>query len=111
LLRQLIVASDRAGQEFIMWYLDSAFDAYKKVQSSLQTRLNEMQSAALSPLLAVRGFLQSTAAEKRSDNSEEIRALRQRIAELEGGEKRHDSKPAGRQHKPAGKHSRARVKA
>jgi len=33
LLRQLIVASDRVGQEFIMWYLKSAFDAYQKVQS------------------------------------------------------------------------------
>ena len=35
LLRQLIVASDRVGQEFIMWYLKSAFDAYKKVQNTL----------------------------------------------------------------------------
>src|SRR6201996_8237973 len=26
LLRQLIVASDRVGQEFIMWYLKSAFE-------------------------------------------------------------------------------------
>src|ERR1035437_5154605 len=31
LLRQLIVASDRAGQELIMWYLNSAFDTYRKV--------------------------------------------------------------------------------
>ena len=31
-LRQLIMASDRAGQEFLMWYLKSAFDAYGKVQ-------------------------------------------------------------------------------
>src|SRR5579862_6030382 len=30
LLRQLIMATDRAGQEFIMWYLKSAFDAYQK---------------------------------------------------------------------------------
>src|SRR3954452_14853667 len=28
LLRQLIMASDRAGQEFISWYLKSAFDTY-----------------------------------------------------------------------------------
>src|SRR6202044_1525215 len=46
LLGQLIVASDRVGQEFIMWYLKSAFDAYQNVQSSLQTRLSELQSAA-----------------------------------------------------------------
>ena len=30
--------SDRVGQEFIMWYLKSAFDAYSKVQSPLQTQ-------------------------------------------------------------------------
>jgi len=28
LLRQLIVASDQARQEFMMWYLRSAFDTY-----------------------------------------------------------------------------------
>ena len=31
LLRQLIVASDQARQEFIMWYLKSAFDTYQAV--------------------------------------------------------------------------------
>lgn len=85
LLRQLVVASDRVGKEFIMWYLNSAFDAYKKVQGSLQTRLTEMQSAALSPLQTVKSFLQSTGAEKDSD-SEELRALRERIVELEAKE-------------------------
>ncbi len=87
LLRQLIVASDRVGQEFIMWYLNSAFDAYKKAQSSLQSRLTEMQSAALSPLQTVKSFLQSTRAEKSGDGeSEEMRELRERIAELEAKE-------------------------
>ena len=32
LLRQLIVASDHVGREFVMWYLNSAFNAYQKVQ-------------------------------------------------------------------------------
>ena len=32
LLRQLVVASDEVRQEFVMWYLKSAFDAYQKVQ-------------------------------------------------------------------------------
>ena len=82
LLRQLIVASDRVGQEFIMWYLKSAFDAYQKVQSSLQNRLSEMQSAALSPLQMVRNFLQS-APEKGGDDNRELAELRARIAELE----------------------------
>ena len=47
LLRQLILASDRAGQEFIMWYLKSAFDAYQKVQEAVQNRLSDVRSAAL----------------------------------------------------------------
>jgi polyhydroxyalkanoate synthesis repressor PhaR len=83
LLRQLIVASDRVGQEFIMWYLNSAFDAYKKVQSSLQDRLSQMQSAALSPLQTMKSFLRSPGAESAAAGSDELRALRQRIAELE----------------------------
>jgi polyhydroxyalkanoate synthesis repressor PhaR len=83
LLRQLIIASDRVGQEFIMWYLKSAFDTYQKVQSSLQTRISEMQTAALSPLQMVKNFLQSSPPEKGSENSEELLELRRRLAELE----------------------------
>ena len=83
LLRQLIVASDKVGQEFIMWYLKSAFDAYQKVQSSLQTRLSDMQSAALSPIQMVKNFLQSPAPERGSDQGAELLELRRRLAELE----------------------------
>ena len=87
LLRQLIVASDRVGREFIMWYLKSAFDAYQNVQNSLKSRLTEMQSAALSPLQTVKSFLQSTGAQNSGD-SEEVRELRQRIAEFEAKQKK-----------------------
>jgi len=99
LLRQLIVASDRVGQEFIMWYLNSAFDAYKKVQSSVQDRFNQMQSAALSPLQAVKSFLQSTGPETSADGSEEVRALRQRIADLEARQKGPANQPKPAQRK------------
>jgi polyhydroxyalkanoate synthesis repressor PhaR len=93
LLRQLIVASDRVGQEFIMWYLKSAFDAYSNVQSSLRTRLSEMQSAALSPLQMVKNFIQtSPPPEKVDDNTDELTELRKRLAELEAQQK----KPARR---------------
>src|SRR5512135_3012631 len=88
LLRQLIVASDRVGQEFIMWYLKSAFDAYQKVQSSVQNRLSEMQSAALSPLQMMRNFLQAPAPEKPSETNEELYELRRRLAELEAQQRR-----------------------
>lgn len=83
LLRQLIVATDHVGQEFIMWYLKSAFDSYQKVQSSLQDRFSQMQSAALSPLQMVKNFLQTSEQQKGSEGSQELDEMRKRIAELE----------------------------
>ncbi len=80
LLRQLIVASDRAGHEFIMWYLKSAFDAYKKVQEAVQTRLSDVRSAALSPLSAMKNFLTGAPS---APPEGELEQLRRRVAELE----------------------------
>ena len=79
LLRQLIMATDRAGQEFLMWYLQSAFDAYRKVQESVQTRLSDVQSAAFSPLGIVRSLLSPPV----PPDEGEVEQLRRRIAELE----------------------------
>jgi len=76
LLRQLIAASDHAGREFLSWYLTSAFEAYKKVQSSVEGRLNEMRSAALSPLNIMKNLLNSPP-------DDELAQLRERVAELE----------------------------
>ncbi len=84
LLRQLIVASDRVGQEFIMWYLKSAFDAYQNVQSSVRSRVSEVQSAALSPLQLVKNLVKGSPKESPSEPAEEIQELRNRISELEG---------------------------
>ncbi len=84
LLRQLIVSTDRVGQEFIMWYLKSAFDAYQKVQSSVQSRLSDVQSAALSPLHAVKNLVTGSSKESPDEPGEELRQLRARISELEG---------------------------
>ena len=84
LLRQLIVTTDHVGQEFILWYLKSAFDTYQKVQSSVQDRLSQMQTAALSPLQMMKNFIQSTGApEKPAEPSAELLELRRRLAELE----------------------------
>jgi polyhydroxyalkanoate synthesis repressor PhaR len=80
LLRQLIVASDRAGQEFIMWYLESAFDAYHKVQDTLHSRLEEVRSAAMSPLHLVKNLFGSGAP---AESNGEVEQLRRRVAELE----------------------------
>ena len=88
LLKQLIVSSDQVGREFIMWYLKSAYDAYHAVQSKLQSGLTEMQAAAMSPIGMMKNFIQSQVAgkstpENPSAGGEELRALRERIAELE----------------------------
>ena len=82
LLRQLIVASDYARQEFLMWYLRSAFETYQKVQDTFQGRLSEMGSAALAPLQTVKSFLTS-AMTPPPEPSSETEELRRRIAELE----------------------------
>jgi polyhydroxyalkanoate synthesis repressor PhaR len=86
LLRQLIVASDRVGQEFIMWYLKSAFDAYKKVQNTLESRLTKVQSVAMSPLQMMKNFIPGAATEQASEPNAELRELRERIAEMEAGQ-------------------------
>jgi polyhydroxyalkanoate synthesis repressor PhaR len=85
LLRQLVVASDEVRQEFVMWYLKSAFDAYQKVQDAFQSRLGDVQSAILSPVEMMNKFLGTTAPPKRvqSESKSEVEALRKRVAELE----------------------------
>ena len=84
LLRQLIVASDEVRQEFIMWYLKSAFDTYQKVQDAVQSRLGEVQSAILSPMEMMKKFLgASPPVPPKAEAEPEIDALRKRVAELE----------------------------
>jgi len=82
LLRQLIVASDQARQEFIMWYLKSAFDTYQAVQSAVQNRIGNMQSALLSPVESMQRFLTSKQPQPPSED-DELKSLRRRVAELE----------------------------
>lgn len=83
LLRQLIIASDEVRQEFLMWYLKSAFDTYQKLQDTVQNRLSEVQSAILSPVDLMKRFLGTTAASLPQPESE-VEALRRRVTELEG---------------------------
>ncbi len=108
LLRQLIITSDHAGQEFINWYLKSAFDTYQKVQGSLQDRLSKVGSAALSPLQTVKDFLRGPAApEAVNDPAAELAELRQRLAELEARQPKRAAKaksmPAKKKFTPAKK--------
>lgn len=84
LLRQLIVASDEVRQEFVMWYLKSAFDTYQKVQDAVQGRLGEVQSAILSPVDMMKKILGAPVPEQPQARAEpELDTLRRRIAELE----------------------------
>jgi polyhydroxyalkanoate synthesis repressor PhaR len=84
LLRQLIIASDEVRQEFVMWYLKSAFDTYQKVQDAVQNRLGEVGSAILSPVEAMKRILGASApSAPPSEADVERDALRRRVAELE----------------------------
>ena len=70
LLRQLIVASDRATHEFLTWYLNTVTEMYQKAQSALHTRPRDL----------MRSLFSSPAP---PPQAEEITALRQRVQELE----------------------------
>jgi len=84
LLRQLIIASDEVRQEFVMWYLKSAFDTYQKVQDAVQNRITEVQSAILSPVDMMKRVLTSSLSPGPASEAEpELDALRKRVAELE----------------------------
>ena len=103
LLRQLIIASDEVRQEFLMWYLKSAFDTYQKLQDTVQNRLSEVQSAVLSPVDLMKRFLGTPAAPP-SQAESEVEALRKRVAELEGrADDSRRKKPPGRKKRSARK--------
>ena len=93
LLRQLIIASDEVRQEFLMWYLKSAFDTYEKLQDAVQNRLSEVQSAILSPVDMMKRFLGSASASARAADESEVETLRRRVAELEARLGRPTRKP------------------
>jgi polyhydroxyalkanoate synthesis repressor PhaR len=94
LLRQLIVASDEVRQEFVMWYLKSAFDTYQKVQDAVQNRLTDVQSALLSPVDTMKRFLGTASPPDEAEN--ELDALRKRVAELEATLKKNATKRPSR---------------
>ncbi len=95
-LRQLIMATDRVGREFIMWYLKTAFDAYHKVQHAVQHRFAGVQSAALSPLQAMKNLLQTPQSDDSAARDDELEELRRRIAFLEARIKKNGVPKAAR---------------
>jgi polyhydroxyalkanoate synthesis repressor PhaR len=100
LLRQLIVASDEVRQEFVMWYLKSAFDTYQKVQDAVQSRLGEVQSAILSPVDTMKQLIGAPApSQPRAKAEPELDALRRRVAELEARLKKNAQRKPARKRK------------
>ena len=65
-----------------MWYLKSAFETYQTVQSAVQNRLGEVQSAILSPVEMMKKFL-SAPPQPKAEPESELETLRRRVAELE----------------------------
>src|SRR5579859_3883005 len=96
LLRQLIVASDHARQEFIMWYLKSAFDTYQTVKDAVENRLANMQSTLLSPADAVKRFMATASPPSTASSASELEVLRQQVANLEARLKKPRPKKARR---------------
>lgn len=92
LMRQLIVASDKVGRDFLSWYLNSAFDAYGKVQQSFRSGLSDLQAAATSPIDSIRQMFRTQQEPKTEED--EVAALKKRLDELESRLRRR-SRPRG----------------
>lgn len=105
LLRQLVLATDRVGRDFLMSYLKSAFEAYHKVHNSVQSTLSEVQAAAFSPIQTVKNFMQRDTQDKPQAGTE-LEQLRNRLAELEA---RIPSTPATSKRIKKAKRSRVRA--
>ena len=97
-LKQVIMATDRVGREFIMWYLKTAFDAYRKVEHAVQSRFTGVQSAALSPLQAMKNLLHTAQGEADAPQKDELEELRKRIAYLEARLKKSGVPKSSRKH-------------
>jgi polyhydroxyalkanoate synthesis repressor PhaR len=99
LLRQLVVASDRATHDLVSWYVTTTQELYQKAQEAAQSRLSEARQAAGSPLEFVRNLL-STQLMPPSRETTEVEELRRKVRELEA---RLDAKRQRARRKPGKK--------
>ncbi len=98
LMRQLILASDQVGRDFLAWYLKSAFDAYGKVQQSFRSGLSDLQAAATSPIDSIRHLFRTPQPSKEDDG--EVAVLMKRLEQLESRlEQRARKRPAAKSRK------------
>lgn len=101
LLRQLIVTSSQVGQEFLAWYLKSASEAYHKIQGALPLPFAG-KATGFFPLRMMKDLVAGASGARTS--AEELQELRQRIAELEAGQRL--KKKTRKQRRPAKGRSR-----
>jgi len=96
LLREIIRASDRAGHDFISWYLTSTLDLYQKAQEKVRTGISDAKTAVSAPFDFVRGLLAGqtwpptsgatpTPPASPANDPVEVEKLRRRVQELEAG--------------------------
>jgi len=92
LLREIIRASDRAGHDFISWYLTSTLELYQKAQEKVRTGIVDAKTAVSAPFDFVRGLLAGQTWPPTSapnppaspaNDSVEVETLRRRVEELE----------------------------
>lgn len=81
LLRELVIASDRATHEFLSWYLETASDLYNKAGAALRSGVSEAKSAVSSPVEFVRHLVSRDP--HPPENRSEIEELRRRVRDLE----------------------------
>lgn len=77
LLRQLVIASDRATHDFLSWYLETALELYKNAGAAFRSGMLEARSAVASPM----DYLRRMVAPDR--DSGEIEELRRQVRDLE----------------------------
>lgn len=106
LLRQLIVASDRATHDFLSWYLDTAFELYRRTGTAVRSGVEEARSAVTNPIEFVRRLLSAEARPPSEVGNSEIEDLRRQVQELEARLARRERrkaavKPAVKARRPA----------
>lgn len=88
LLRQLVLATGRAGQEGLTHYLRSVLDGYRRSCQAFQHHMQQPSPAPLNPLEFVQSLFPFSAspaapAPQRERAEAEIEELRRRVEELE----------------------------
>jgi polyhydroxyalkanoate synthesis repressor PhaR len=101
LLRQLVVASDRATHDFLSWYLETAFELYRKAGAAFRMRLSEAKSVVSNPLESLRHMLGSVPGLTGNDSAE-LEDLRRRVLELETRLAQYERRTTSRTRKKGG---------